>query len=116
VASVETYLEQYLHDLQEIRSSGEATRETSYYPPLSNLLNSIGGELKPKVRCILTLKNRGAGLPDGGLFTKDQFQKLKDSDPLPGQKPGRGAIEVKSTSDDAWVTTDSNQVTKYWRE
>ena len=116
MASVESHLENYLHELQEIRSSGEATDETSYYPPLSDLLNSVGSELKPKVRCILLLKNRGAGHPDGGLFTKDQFQRLKDDQPLPGQKPGRGAIEVKSTSDDAWVTADSDQVTKYWRE
>jgi len=116
VASAETYLEKYLHELQEIRSSGEATDETSYYPPLSQLLDSVGGELKPSVRCILILKNRGAGHPDGGLFTKDQFQKLKDAQPLPGQKPGRGAVEVKSTGDDAWVTVESNQVTKYWSE
>jgi hypothetical protein len=61
VASVSTYLEKYLQELQEIRSSGEA----SYYPPLRELLNSVGDELKPKVRCILILKNRGAGLPDG---------------------------------------------------
>jgi hypothetical protein len=116
VARTETYVETYLQELQEIRSSGEATSETSYYPPLRDLFNSVGGELKPKVRCILTLKNRGAGLPDGGLFTKDQFQRLKANEPLPGQKPGRGAIEVKPTSDDAWVTADSDQVTKYWRE
>ncbi len=112
MASVETYLETYLQELLEIRSSGEATEETSYYPPLSNLLNSVGGELKPKVRCVLTLKNRGAGLPDGGLFTKDQFQKLKDNQPLPGQKPARGAVEIKPTSDDAWVTAASDQVTR----
>ena len=116
MVTAETYLETYLQELQEIRSSGEATDETSYYPPLSALLDSVGSELKPKVRCILTLKNRGAGHPDGGLFTKDQFQKLKDDQPLPGQKPARGAVEVKSTSDDAWVTAGSNQVTKYWRE
>jgi hypothetical protein len=69
VASVETYLEKYLHELQEIRSSGEATDETSYYPALGQLLDSVGGELKPKVRSILLLKNRGAGHPDGGLFS-----------------------------------------------
>ncbi len=116
MASVETYVEKYLKELHEIRSSGEATAETSYYPPLRELLNAVGGELKPKVRCILTLRNRGAGLPDGGLFTKDQFQRFKDAEPLPGQKPGRGAIEVKSTSDDAWVTAASDQVSRYWRE
>jgi hypothetical protein len=30
VPSVETYLEKYLQELQEIRSSGQATAETSY--------------------------------------------------------------------------------------
>jgi hypothetical protein len=110
-------LEKYLRGLNEIRSSGEATDETSYYPPLCALLDDIGRSLKPPVRCILTIKNRGAGIPDGGLFTKDQFQKLKDGDkPIPGQKPARGAVEVKPTKDDAWVTAKSEQVTKYWKE
>jgi len=108
-------LEHYLSELHEIRSSQEGTDETSYYTSLNNLLDEIGKELKPKVRCILTLKNRGAGHPDGGLFTPDQFQKDLDN-PIPGQKPSRGAIEVKSTGDDAWVTADSEQVTKYWTE
>lgn len=115
MASVETYLETYLRELLEIRSSGEATDETSYYPALTDLLDSVGDELKPKVRSILLLKNRGAGHPDGGLFTKDQFQRPKDAQPRPGQKPGRGAIEIKSTADDAWVTADGDQVTKYWQ-
>ena len=32
---------------------------------------------------------------------------------MPGQMPARGAIEVKSTKDDAWVTADGDQVTRY---
>jgi len=109
-------LEKYLHELNEIRASGEATDETSYYPPLCALLDDIGHGLKPQVRCILTIKNRGAGIPDGGLFSRDQFQKLKGGQPIPGQKPARGAIEVKPTKNDAWVTAKSDQVTKYWKE
>jgi Type ISP C-terminal specificity domain/N-6 DNA Methylase len=109
-------LEKYLHELNEIRASGEATDETSYYPPLCALLDDVGHGLKPQVRCILTIKNRGAGIPDGGLFSRDQFQKLKGGQPIPGQKPARGAIEVKSTKDDAWVIAKSDQVTKYWKE
>ena len=35
-------LEEYLRELHEIRSSGSAVKETSYYPPRSNLLNAIG--------------------------------------------------------------------------
>ena len=33
---------------------------------------------------------------------------------MPGQMPARGVIEVKSTGDDAWVTADGEQVTRYW--
>ena len=68
-------LETYLKDLRDIRSTGAAVAETSFYPALSNLFNEIGKTLKPKVRCVINLANRGAGLPDGGLFTADQFQK-----------------------------------------
>jgi hypothetical protein len=108
-------LETYLRDLQEIRSTSAAVKETSYYPPLANLLNAVGQTLKPRVRCVINLKNQGAGLPDGGLFTPDQLQKGAD-DPLDGQPPARGAIECKGTKDDAWVTADSTQVTNYWNK
>lgn len=69
--------ESYLTALREIRSSGEAVDETSYYGALESFLNDIGKSLKPRVRCVLSLKNRGAGMPDGGLFTEDQFKKSK---------------------------------------
>src|SRR5438128_9689719 len=107
-------VEVYLRDLREIRSSGAAVKETSYYAPLANLLNEVGKTLKPKVRCILTLQNRGAGLPDGGLFTSEQFQKASASEPLPGQLPARGVIEIKGTGEDAWVVSDGKQVSRYW--
>ena len=41
------------------------------------------------------------------------FQKAGDHEPMPGQMPARGAIEVKSTKDDALVTADGDQVTRY---
>ena len=85
-------LEIYLHDLNEIRSSGAAVKETSYYGPLANLLNEIGKTLKPKVRCIINLQNQGAGMPDGGFFTQEQFQKAGDHEPLPGQMPAGGSL------------------------
>ena len=94
--------------------SGASVKETSYYPALSNLFNEIGKRLKPRVRCIINLANRGAGIPDGGLFTPDQFQKPSEAEPLPGQLPARGVIEVKSTRDDAWVSADGEQVSRYW--
>lgn len=106
--------EQYLQDLRMVRSTGASVPETSYYNALATFLNEIGKTLKPKVRCILQLANRGAGNLDGGLFTFNQFQKTSDTNPLPGQLPERGAIEVKPTSDDAWVTASGKQVMKYW--
>ena len=108
-------LEIYLRELRDIRASGEAVAETSYYPALADLLNDVGKGLMPKVRCIINIKNRGAGLPDGGLFTSDQFQKATAAQPTRGQIPARGAIEVKGTSDDAWTTAESKQVSRYLR-
>ena len=59
---VEAYLSQ-LH-----ASLGAGTPETSGYPALSNLLNSIGDTLKPKITAVIHPANNGAGIPDGGLF------------------------------------------------
>jgi hypothetical protein len=108
-------LETYLRDLHDIRSTGAAVKETSYYPPLANLLNAVGQTIKPRVRCVINLRNQGAGMPDGGLFTPDQFQKGAE-EPLDDQPPSRGAIECKSTKDNAWVTADTEQVSKYWNK
>ena len=57
-------VEEYLTDLRKIRASGGATSERSYYPPLVNLLNAVGGALKPRVFCISELADQGAGHPD----------------------------------------------------
>ena len=107
-------LQEYLHELHEIRSSGSAVKETSYYPAISNLLNGVGKALKPRVRCIINIKNRGAGIPDGGLFTTDQFQRRAEEELAEGTIPARGVIEIKATSEDAWVVADGPQVTRYW--
>jgi hypothetical protein len=107
-------LEEYLHEMHEIRASGNAVKETSYYPAISNLFNGIGKALKPKVRCIINIKNRGAGIPDGGLFSPDQFQRSAGGEVPEGTIPARGVIEIKPTSEDAWVVADGPQVTRYW--
>ena len=108
-----TPLEPYLRELRDIRSSGAAVKETSYYGPLATLFNEIGKTLKPKVRCVINLKNQGAGLPDGGLFAVDQFQRASEAEPLPGQIPARGAIEAKGTNSDAWSIAAGEQVARY---
>jgi hypothetical protein len=106
-------LEIYLTDLRDIHASGAGVAETSYYPALSNLFNEVGRSLKPKVRCVINLANRGAGLPDGGLFTRDQFQKGGDAEPKQGQPPARGAIEAKGTKPDVRAIAASQQVKEY---
>ena len=105
--------EAYFTDLRLVRSSGGATDERSLYVPLANLLNAVGGALRPKVFCVQDLANQGAGHPDFGLYTTRQVQKGKAK---PGQKPERGVIEVKPVADDAWLTAASDQVTNYWQE
>src|SRR5260221_449013 len=107
-------LETYLTSLREIRSSGEAVDETSYYGAPESFLNEVGKSLKPRVRCVLQLKNRGAGMPDGGLFTEDQLKKSKGEEKSLPQTTTRGVIEVKPTSDDALLTADGEQVSRYW--
>ena len=106
-------LEAYLRELRDIHSIGAGVPETSGYPALSNLFNEVGKGLKPKVRCVINIANAGAGLPDGGLFTRDQFQRAKDTEPKKGQLPERGALEVKPPAEPVDVTKDSRQVKDY---
>ena len=104
-------VEEYFDDLRKIKASGVGTAETSYYPPLTNLLNAVGRSLKPKVFCISQLSQQGADHPDFGLFAAKQVSK---GQPKQGQLPEGGVVEVKPANDDAWLTADSTQVSKYW--
>ena len=106
-------VETYLEELYAIRSSGGAVKETSYYSALSNLLNEVGKSLKPRVRCIINIQNAGAGLPDGGLYAAEQFQKHSKGELREGQLPARGAIEVKSTGEEVKNIAGSEQVMRY---
>ena len=106
-----TAVEEYFADLRRIRASGGATGERSYYPALTNLLNAVGSALRPQVFCVGELAEQGAGHPDFGLYTRRQVQKGK---PRIGQVPERGVVEVKPAGDDAWLTADSGQVSRYW--
>lgn len=109
--------ETYIQDLQEIRATGAAVKETSYYGALEKLLNELGKSLKPKVRSVMQLKNiGGVGMPDGGLFTANQFQRKTGNTPTNPTNPERGVIEIKGTGDDAWVIADTKQVSKYWNQ
>jgi len=107
-------VEAYFSTLRDIRASGAGVAETSYYPALAELLTALGSKLKPKVTAIINLRNTGAGIPDGGLFTAPQLKGWEPgADTLFGQIPSRGAIEVKSPAEDAFATAESEQVTRY---
>ena len=112
-------VEQYLSDIGTIRATQAGTGETSYYPALSALLNELGKTLSPKVCCVIQLQNKGAGMPDGGLFTADQFRS-KAAKQNPGKSPldllppSRGVIEVKSPALALADIVASEQVARYW--
>ena len=110
----EQIVEAYLGRMAEIRATGGATSETSYYGALETLLNSVGGMLRPRVICNGQLRNQGAGHPDFGLYTATQCRR---GEPAPGQgeMPERGVVEVKGLADQTWVTADTAQVSRYWQ-
>ena len=96
-----------------IHATGAGTNETSYYGPLEVLLNRIGAGLKPSVRAVFQLADSGAGHPDFGLFTADQFVG-KGGDFKGVQHPSRGAGEVKGVDEDLGSLATSDQVSRYW--
>lgn len=109
----EKAVETYLSRMVEIKSTGGATKETSYYSAFENLMNEIGRSLNPHVICNGQLRNQGAGHPDFGLYTRSQC-----SGGVPkvgqGEVPERGVIEVKSLGDNSWQTSQGAQATKYF--
>ena len=106
-----TAVEIYFSDLQRVRASGGATGERSSYPALANLLNAVGATVKPRVFCVSELADQGAGHPDFGLYAAKQVQRERARE---GQTPERGVVEVKAAGDDAWLTAESGQVSRYW--
>ncbi len=106
-------LQTYLSSMYAIKATGAHTKETSFYTPLNNLLDAVGSTLKPHVRCMMQLKNIGAGIPDGGLFTQDQFDR-KTHDPKDIHNPARGVVEIKGLAEAVDDTATSKQVDKYW--
>lgn len=110
---IEIAVRTYFERMAEIRSTGGATSETSYYSALENLLNELGKLLEPNVICNGQLRNQGAGHPDFGLYNRKQCSK---GAPRPGQGeiPERGVIEVKPLADKSWQTAKGKQATKYF--
>ncbi|MDE2786644.1 MAG: hypothetical protein OXL37_08275 [Chloroflexota bacterium] len=92
-------VEAYFTDPRLMHGSGSAIDERLLYVLLANLLNAVGGALRPKVFCVQDLANQGAGHPDFGLYTIRQAQKGKVK---MVQKPELGAIEVRLVDGRVW--------------
>jgi hypothetical protein len=108
-----TPLQRYLTELRDLHATGAAVPETSYYPVLSGLLDALGKSLKPGVRCVVHIASTGAGIPDIGLFTQEQFAQRDAREPQSGQPPARGVVEAKPPTDDVEKVAQSEQVAKY---
>lgn len=105
---------QYLNELHTI--SGVGVPETSGYPALSNLLNAVGESLKPKITAVIHPSNKGAGIPDGGLFSLKDIKKHRPDSGEPftaNLKPERGVIEVKPLDKDLSAFESTPQVRNY---
>ena len=109
-AKLTSAVEAYFADLRRVRASGGATGERSSYGPLANLLNAVGGTLKPKVFCVGELADQGAGHPDFGLYAAKQVRKGR---PRKDQIPERGVVEVKSPGEDTLAPGIRDQVARY---
>ena len=111
-------IEEYFTGLRLVRASGGATRERSSYGPLGNLLNAVGDTLSPKVFCVQELADQGAGHPDFGLYSARQVRRNRGQNrtqAAQAQVPEYGVVEVKPVGDDAWLTAESGQVSRYWQ-
>ena len=104
-------VEAYFTELGRLHASGGATGERSSYGPLHGLLSAVGAALKPKVHCVQEPADQGAGHPDFALYAARQVQKGRARE---GQLPECGVVEVKALDDDAWITAEGDQVTRYW--
>lgn len=106
-------LRDYLKGMSSIGCTGEAVAETSYYGQLEALLNAAGDSLASKVMCVLTTRNRGAGVPDGGLFIRSRAVSQAGSGAMAGRVPERGVIEAKGLDRDVRQVARSAQVQRY---
>jgi len=106
---------QYIADLRAIRSTGSATAETSFYPPLDRLFNATGQTLKPAVLFSTQLRNSGAGLPDGGFFPQPKRQR-RSAEPEQLQNPERGVVEIKPADYNLDALAAEPQTIRYLRQ
>src|SRR6266566_3070959 len=90
----------YLNRVRDIKESGIASLERSYYPALDTLFNTLGATLSPKVLAIHDISDQGSGHPDYALQ-------------VDGTHDLRAVIEAKPANIDVTVIMQSDQVRRY---
>lgn len=103
-------VEHYIASMRTAHSLGAHTAETTFYTPFANLLNTIGERLRPRVHFQAHPGTHGASLADGGLFPLSGNTRRE---PLPGQLPERGAVEIKPPGTSLVTLKQSSQVRRY---
>jgi len=100
--------------MRSAHSTGANTPETSFYPALSNLFNAVGETLTPRVFCLLHPSTEATrDLPDGGFYP---LPRRNQSEPLPGQSPERGVVEIKPAGQSLAALAHDEQVVGYVRD
>jgi hypothetical protein len=105
----------YITELRAIRSTGSATAETSFYPPVDRLFNASGQSLDPPVLFSTQLRNSGAGMPDGGFFPQPKRQR-RNAEPQPLTNPERGVVEIKPAEYSLDALANEPQTLRYLRQ
>ncbi len=65
------------------------------------------------MRCVINPANRGAGIPDGGFFTANQFQKGAGPSRLPVSSPRAAPSRSSRSATTSHAVAESEQVRRY---
>src|SRR6266699_6151751 len=90
----------YLNRVREIKESGIASLERSYYPALDTLFNTLGATLSPKVLAIHDISDQGSGHPDYALQVDGTYDI-------------RAVVEAKPAAVEVNEIMQSDQVRRY---
>jgi hypothetical protein len=97
------------------RGTGATTAETSFYGPLDTLFNAVGRTLSPNVVFSTQVSSASSNKqPDGGFFPV--LRNSRATGPVLGQRPERGAVEIKPTGESLPKLARSQQVRDYLRD
>jgi hypothetical protein len=102
-------LDVYLNEVHRVRDQKAGVPETSYYPAIGLMLNTVGDALRPRVFCLHHPSGDG-NIPDFGLFEQVQFKRDEAPEWTVRVDPERGVVEAKGASHSMTVLLASKQI------